>query len=143
MSLGLISILLGIGILFWMRKDELPTSKWIRSRRSRPVAFHWRIWAGSSPSSVVSRGLSTRHCQNGDPVGGVLQLTEYAASVRSQVSGSVHHASITILTACSVSSALLLRRWHVRACIFLTMTVKTYIPTLTCRSILRKVEINN
>ena len=117
-TLGLVSMLLGIAVLFWFRGKNIVRNPWVGKFAlfCLPWPFIGAIagWIfteiGRQPWVVYP---NIAGAMNGDPVGGVLQLTEYAAS------GSVPGGQVLLTTvlftllygALGVVWFLLLRRW--------------------------------
>ncbi|MDO5034319.1 MAG: cytochrome ubiquinol oxidase subunit I [Actinomycetaceae bacterium] len=117
-SLGLISLLLGIGILYWYRGDKIARQKWMSHLAlfSLPWPFigasaGWIFTEMGRQPWVVYPNIAG--ALNQDPVGGVLQLTEYAAS-GSVPAGQVLTTTVLFTVLYGVLGViwiLLLRRW--------------------------------
>ena len=117
-TLGLISMLLGLGILYWYRGDKLARSKWMANFAL--FCLPWPFIGASAGWIFTEIGRqpwvvfpNIAGALNQDPVGGVLQLTEFAAS------GTVPAGQVLVTTVLftllygglGVIWFLLLRRW--------------------------------
>ena len=117
-TLGLISMLLGLGILYWYRSDKLARSKWMANFAL--FCLPWPFIGASAGWIFTEIGRqpwvvypNIAGALNQDPVGGVLQLTEFAAS------GTVPAGQVLVTTVLftllygglGVIWFLLLRRW--------------------------------